>query len=75
MEHGTETWKSFLADGRKLVGATTPYQVSGRLTRINGLVMEASGLKLPLAPAAASSAPASAPWKPRWLAFTARKSS
>jgi hypothetical protein len=24
MEHGTETWKAFLADGRKLVGATPP---------------------------------------------------
>ena len=48
MEHGTETWKAFLADGRKLVGATPPYQLAGRLTRINGLVMEASGLKLPL---------------------------
>ena len=48
MQHGTETWKAFLADGRKLVGATPPYQMAGRLTRINGLVMEASGLKLPL---------------------------
>ena len=48
MQHGTETWKAFLADGRKLVGATPPYQMSGRLTRINGLVMEASGLKLPI---------------------------
>ncbi len=48
MRHGTETWQAFLADGRKLVGATPPYQMAGRLTRINGLVMEASGLKLPL---------------------------
>ena len=48
MRHGTETWQAFLADGRKLIGATPPYQLAGRLTRINGLVMEASGLKLPL---------------------------
>ena len=48
MDHGTETWRAYLADSRKLVGATAPYQLSGRLTRINGLVMEASGLKLPL---------------------------
>ncbi|MBS0372354.1 MAG: flagellar protein export ATPase FliI [Proteobacteria bacterium] len=48
MNHGTETWRTFLGDARKLIGATPPYQVAGRLTRINGLVMEASGLKLPL---------------------------
>ena len=30
MEHGTETWKSFLADGRKLVGATP---APGRVVR------------------------------------------
>lgn len=48
MEHGGETWRAYLADSQKLIGATSPYQMSGRLTRINGLVMEASGLKLPL---------------------------
>ncbi len=32
----------------KYVGPVQPWQISGRLTRINGLVMEASGLKLPL---------------------------
>ena len=33
---------------RVQVTAAQPWQLAGRLTRINGLVMEASGLKLPL---------------------------
>jgi flagellum-specific ATP synthase len=45
--HG-ETWRNYLADARKLAGASGSFQLSGRLTRINGLVMEAAGLKLPL---------------------------
>ncbi len=44
----TAAWKTYLADHRKLVGGFAPMQVSGRLTRINGLVMEAAGLRLPL---------------------------
>lgn len=43
-----QRWSEFLADCRTLVADATPYQISGRLTRINGLVMEAAGLKLPL---------------------------
>src|SRR5574337_879285 len=43
-----ESWREVLAGGTRLAGATGPFQVSGRLTRINGLVMEAAGLKLPL---------------------------
>lgn len=43
-----ENWRGFLEDCRKLAADATPYQVSGRLTRINGLVMEAAGLKLSL---------------------------
>lgn len=43
-----ETWRNYLTDCNKLVGVGSPYQISGRLTRINGLVMEAAGLKLPL---------------------------
>ncbi|HLA36704.1 MAG TPA: flagellar protein export ATPase FliI [Rhodocyclaceae bacterium] len=38
----------FLGHCRTHVAATQPWQVAGRLNRINGLVMEASGLKLPL---------------------------
>ena len=48
MERHTETWRNFLADGHRLVGANSTFQLAGRLTRINGLVMEAAGLKLPL---------------------------
>ena len=46
-EH-TQAWKNFLQDGARLVSSVTPVQTMGHLTRINGLVMEASGLKLPL---------------------------
>jgi flagellum-specific ATP synthase len=38
----------FLDQCRTPVAAAQPWQIAGRLTRINGLVMEASGLKLPL---------------------------
>ena len=38
----------FLTDCRAHVAAVQPWVQAGRLTRINGLVMEASGLKLPL---------------------------
>lgn len=43
-----QEWRRYLADSRRLVETASPYLISGRLTRINGLVMEASGLKLPL---------------------------
>jgi flagellum-specific ATP synthase len=41
-------WRAFLGQCRELAGEADPYQLSGRLTRINGLVMEAAGLKLSL---------------------------
>jgi flagellum-specific ATP synthase len=41
-------WHGFLGDCRNLAADAGPYLISGRLTRINGLVMEAAGLKLPL---------------------------
>jgi flagellum-specific ATP synthase len=40
--------RDFLADCRTRVATPQPFRVAGRLTRINGLVMEAAGLKLPL---------------------------
>jgi len=43
-----EHLRDYLHACRQRVGITTPYRVAGRLTRINGLVMEAAGLKLPL---------------------------
>ena len=43
-----DTWRDYIEGTRRLVGLRPPCLVSGRLTRINGLVMEAAGLKLPL---------------------------
>ena len=47
-QHFGPAWRGFLDDCGKIARATPPYQVLGRLTRINGMVMEAAGLKLPL---------------------------
>ena len=41
-------WREYLRACRHRVGGAVPWQLAGRLTRINGLVMEAAGLKLPL---------------------------
>jgi flagellum-specific ATP synthase len=42
----TQRWPGFLRDCGDLVATTSPVAVSGRLTRVAGLVMEATGLKL-----------------------------
>lgn len=47
-EHFGQVWRGVLTDCRKIARATPPYQTLGSLTRINGMVMEAAGLKLPL---------------------------
>ncbi len=41
-------WQGFLEQCREAASDASPLLSSGRLTRINGLVMEAAGLKLPL---------------------------
>jgi flagellum-specific ATP synthase len=41
-------WRDFLDHCREAAGQARPLLLCGHLTRINGLVMEASGLKLPL---------------------------
>lgn len=41
-------WRALLDHAREAASHSEPLVSSGRLTRINGLVMEASGLKLPL---------------------------
>ena len=41
-----QRFRNFLAECRVHAANAQPYQVAGRLTRINGLVVEASGLKL-----------------------------
>ncbi len=40
--------RDFLAGCRRQLAHPQPYRLAGRLTRINGLVMEAAGLRLPL---------------------------
>ena len=45
--HG-DRWISFLSDCRELLAIADPMLVSGRVTRVAGLVMEAVGLKLPV---------------------------
>jgi len=39
--------QTYLRDCRSAIAEVEPWQVTGRLTRVAGLVMEASGLKLP----------------------------
>jgi flagellum-specific ATP synthase len=41
-------WKAYLQDCSELLAIAEPMQVSGRVTRVAGLVMEAVGLKLPV---------------------------
>ncbi|TLD45668.1 MAG: Flagellum-specific ATP synthase [Accumulibacter sp.] len=43
-----DAWRAFIAGCRQAATQVSPLLPSGHLTRINGLVMEASGLKLPL---------------------------
>lgn len=43
---GIARWRSYLRDCSELVAIVEPMQVSGRVTRVAGLVMEAVGLKL-----------------------------
>ncbi len=48
MNRHHEKWLGFLDNCQTLAGTAQAFQTSGRLTRINGLVMEAAGLKLPV---------------------------
>jgi flagellum-specific ATP synthase len=41
-------WQAYLSDCRELIDIAEPMRVSGRVTRVAGLVMEAVGLKLPV---------------------------
>ena len=45
-ENHTTRWKAYLRDCSALSSIVEPMQVSGRVTRVAGLVMEAVGLKL-----------------------------
>ena len=44
--HHSQRWKAYLHDCGELTAIVEPMQVSGRVTRVAGLVMEAVGLKL-----------------------------
>ncbi|OYZ57745.1 MAG: flagellum-specific ATP synthase FliI [Hydrogenophilales bacterium 16-61-112] len=44
----SDRWASFLGDCSELLAIADPMLVSGRVTRVAGLVMEAVGLKLPV---------------------------
>ncbi|HEY8354985.1 MAG TPA: flagellar protein export ATPase FliI [Methylophilaceae bacterium] len=41
-------WKSYARDCGELLRLTEPLEISGRVTRLTGLVMEAVGIKLPV---------------------------
>lgn len=46
--HYTALWQAYLRDCGQLVELAEPLQVTGRVTRVTGLLMEAIGLKLPV---------------------------
>ena len=46
MNTHTGRWKAYLNDCANVVDLVEPMQVSGRVTRVAGLVMECVGLKL-----------------------------
>ena len=45
---GPGTWSAYLANARQAVQAGTALEVRGTLTRLAGLVLEASGLRMPV---------------------------
>lgn len=44
----TQRWISYIRDCGELLRLTEPLEISGRVTRMTGLVMEAIGIKLPV---------------------------
>ena len=48
MNARAKAWGAFVRAHAERVQDSTPLEISGRLTRVNGLVMEAAGIKLPL---------------------------
>jgi flagellum-specific ATP synthase len=48
MPSSAAPFNRFFEQARSIVAASTPVEVRGRLTRVAGLVMEATGLKLPV---------------------------
>ncbi|MEW6563039.1 MAG: flagellar protein export ATPase FliI [Pseudomonadota bacterium] len=46
--HHTQIWHHYLEDSQYALTQSKPFQVSGKLTKVTGLVMEAVGLRMPV---------------------------
>ncbi len=66
-------WRAFLDDCRDHVKGIDPYRHYGRLTRINGLVMEAVGIKLPLGATCHVQVPGGHPVEAEVVGFSGEK--
>ncbi len=55
--HGNALWQSRLAAARAVIARTESLKIAGRIARVTGLVMEASGIKLPIGNACLISLP------------------
>jgi flagellum-specific ATP synthase len=66
-------WGEFLRQCREQTDRVSPYQLVGRLTRVSGLVMEASGLKLSLGASCLVQAPGGATVQAEVVGFAGDK--
>ena len=66
-------WGEFLQQCREQAEQASPYQLVGRLTRVSGLVMEASGLKLSLGAGCQVQAPGGASVEAEVVGFSGEK--
>ena len=66
-------WRDFLANCQTAATNAHPLWSVGRLTRINGLVMEAAGLKLPLGSSCRILPPGGAPVEAEVVGFAGEK--
>lgn len=71
-DHG-QRWRKFLENCQNSASGAHPLWPIGRLTRINGLVMEASGLKLPLGSTCHIHPPGGAPVEAEVVGFAGEK--
>ena len=47
-ELGGNTWQQFMSQARSRFAEPVPLECQGRLTRLTGMVLEASGLRVPV---------------------------
>lgn len=66
-------WRNFLRLCSNAASRAGSFQISGRLTRINGLVIEAAGLKLPLGSMCLVSEPGKRPLEAEVVGFSGDK--